>query len=94
MTPEQALAAQRAATIPTPPLAEPSFTPPAKFSPTYSDSLTAHEVAVLRLLAQGLTNAQIDDHMVISPRTVDIHLTSICGKIQASSRSCATRYTI
>jgi predicted ATPase/DNA-binding CsgD family transcriptional regulator len=89
MTPEQALAAQGPATIPAP-----SFTPPARLSPTYPDSLTAREVEVLRLLAQGLTDAQIAEHMVISPRTVNTHLTSIYGKIQVSSRSAATRYAI
>src|SRR6266700_3329179 len=94
MTPEQALAAQGPATIPAPTLAEPSFTPPARLSPTYPDSLTAREVEVLRLLAQGLTDAQIAEQMVISPRTVNTHLTSIYGKIQVSSRSAATRYAI
>ncbi len=94
MPPEQALAARGLATIPTPTLAEPSLTPPAKFSPTYPDSLTAREVEVLRLLAQGLTDVQIADQMVISPRTVNTHLTAIYGKIRVSSRSGATRYAI
>ena len=94
MTPEQALAARGPATILTPTLVEPSLTPPAKFSPTYPNSLTAREVEVLRLLAQGLTDVKIADQMVISPRTVNTHLTSIYGKIQVSSRSAATRYAI
>ena len=62
--------------------------------PTYPDGLTAREVEVLRLLAQGLTDAQIAEHLIISPRTVNNHLTSIYGKIQVSSRSAATRYAI
>jgi len=49
---------------------------------------------VLRLLAQGLTDAQIAERLIISPRTVNTHLTSIYGKIQVSSRSAATRYAI
>jgi ATP/maltotriose-dependent transcriptional regulator MalT len=94
MTPEQALAAHGPATIPAPTLAKPSFTPPARLSSTSPDSLTAREVEVLRLLAQGLTDAQIAEQLIISPRTVNTHLTSIYGKIQVSSRSAATRYAI
>jgi DNA-binding CsgD family transcriptional regulator/tetratricopeptide (TPR) repeat protein len=85
MTPEQALAARGPATVSSPP-------PPARLSPTYPDDLTVREVEVLRLLAQGLTDAQIADNLVISPRTVNNHLTSIYRKIQVSSRSAATHY--
>ena len=56
--------------------------------------LLAREVEVLRLVAQGLTNAHIANHLVISPRTVNTHLTSIYSKIQVSSRSAATRYAM
>jgi predicted ATPase/DNA-binding CsgD family transcriptional regulator len=91
MTPEQALAARGPVKLPTP---EPSLAPPAKSVPTYPDDLTAREVEVLRLLAQGLTDAQIAAQLVISPRTVNTHLTSIYSKIQVSSRSAATRYSI
>ncbi len=94
MTPEQALAAQGSVTIPTSASAEPSSTPPAKPVITYPDGLTAREVEVLRLLAQGLTDTQIADQLVISPRTVNNHLTSIYSKIQVSSRSAATRYAM
>ena len=54
--------------------------------------LTPREVEVLRLVAQGMTNEQVANQLVISPRTVDTHLTSIYGKIGVSSRSAATRY--
>jgi predicted ATPase/class 3 adenylate cyclase/DNA-binding CsgD family transcriptional regulator len=94
MTPEQALAAQGPATMPSPLPAEPPSTPPAKPAPTYPDGLTAREVEVLRLLAQGLTDAQIAEQLVISHRTVNNHLTSIYSRIQVSSRSAATRYAI
>jgi LuxR family transcriptional regulator, maltose regulon positive regulatory protein len=56
--------------------------------------LTAREVEVLRLLASGLTDAQIAEQLVISPRTVNAHLTSIYRKIAVSSRSAATRYAL
>jgi DNA-binding NarL/FixJ family response regulator len=54
--------------------------------------LTAREVEVLRLLAQGLTYAQIAEQLVISQRTVNGHVTSIYGKLGVSSRAAATRY--
>ena len=69
-------------------------TPPTKTSPTYPAGLSAREVEVLRLVARGLTDAQIAEQMVISPRTVNWHLTSIFSKIQVSSRSAATRYAM
>ncbi len=49
---------------------------------------------VLRLVAQGLTNEQVAEQLVISARTVNTHLTSIYGKIGVSSRSAATRYAM
>jgi DNA-binding CsgD family transcriptional regulator/tetratricopeptide (TPR) repeat protein len=39
--------------------------------------LTTRELEVLRLVAQGLTDAQVAEHLIISPRTVNSHLTSI-----------------
>jgi ATP/maltotriose-dependent transcriptional regulator MalT len=86
MTWEQALAAREPVMI--------SPTPPAKSPPAAPFGLTGREVEVLRLLAQGLTDAQIAEQLVISPRTVNTHLTAIYGKIQVSSRSAATRYAL
>jgi len=91
MTPEQALAAK--AIIPTPFPTKPTSTPLMKSSP-HPAGLSAREVEVLRLVAQGLTNEQVAEQLVISARTVNTHLTSIYGKIQVSSRSAATRYAI
>jgi predicted ATPase/class 3 adenylate cyclase/DNA-binding CsgD family transcriptional regulator len=90
MTWEQALTARGPVTIPR----ETYPTPPAKSPPTAPFGLTAREVEVLRLLAQGLTDAQIAEQLVISPRTVNTHLKAIYGKIQVSSRSAATRYAL
>jgi predicted ATPase/DNA-binding CsgD family transcriptional regulator len=68
---------------------------PATSSSSLSPSgLTARELEVLRLLAQGLSNGEIAEQLVISPRTVSTHLTSIYGKISVSSRSAATRYAL
>ena len=67
---------------------------PTRKTPAYPDGLTAREVELLRLLAQGLSDAEIAEHLVISIRTVNAHLTSIYRKIQVKSRSAATRYAI
>src|SRR5438128_6744352 len=94
MTPEQALAAKGPVTLPQPLLSEPSSIPPVKPAPTYPDGLTAREVEVLRLLAQGLTSAQIAERLVIGVVTVNFHVRSIYSKLGVSSRSAATRYAI
>jgi predicted ATPase/DNA-binding CsgD family transcriptional regulator len=86
MTPGQALAAQEPAV--------PRSAPTVKTSPTYPAGLTAREVEILRLVAQGLTYGQVAETLVISPRTVNWHLTTIYSKLQVSSRSAATRYAI
>ena len=87
MTPKQALGAQ--GQKPTPPPAA-TVTPP----PTYPDGLTAREVEVLRLLAGGMTDLQIAEKLVLSPRTVHAHISSIYSKLGVTSRSAATRYAI
>jgi DNA-binding CsgD family transcriptional regulator len=94
MTPEQALAAQGPVTMPTLVPAEPVTAPPVPNAPTYPDGLTAREVEVLRLVAQGLTDAQVAAALVLSRRTVTSYLTTIYSKIGVSSRSAATRYAI
>ena len=94
VTPEQALTAQGQAAMPLASLTGPSSASSAKPSPLYPNGLTAREVEVLRLVAQGLTDVQVADQLVISPRTVNTHLKSIYGKIQVTSRSAATSYAI
>ena len=64
--------------------------PAATQSPPYPARLTAREVEVLRLLAQGRTDAQIAEHPVSSPRIVNHHTTSLSSKLNVSSRA-ATR---
>ena len=94
MTLEQVLAAQGAVTMPETAPAGPSSVPQTRKASTSPDGLTAREVEVLRLVAQGLTNEQVAQRLIISPRTVDTHLTSIYSKIGVSSRSAATRYAM
>lgn len=58
------------------------------------DDLTQREVEVLRLLAQGLSDAQIAERLVLSIRTVQAHARSIYSKLGIASRSAATRYAM
>jgi HD-GYP domain-containing protein (c-di-GMP phosphodiesterase class II) len=51
--------------------------------------LTQREVEVLRLLARGLSNKQIAERLVISPKTVGNHVEHIYSKIDASTRAAA-----
>lgn len=60
-------------------------------SQTYPAGLTQREVEVLRLVAQGLTNQEIADQLVISPRTVHAHLRSIFGELEVTTRMAAAR---
>jgi DNA-binding CsgD family transcriptional regulator len=72
-----------------------TFLSPASPGPSkYPAELTAREVMVLRLLAQGMTNKQIAAELIISPRTVDHHLTSIFTKLGVNSRAAATRFAV
>ena len=48
--------------------------------------LTNRELAVLRLLAAGRTNAQIGADLYISPKTASVHVTSIFRKLGVSGR--------
>ena len=53
--------------------------------PSREGGHAAREVEVLRVVAHELTNEQVVERLVISPRTVDTHLTSIYSKIGVSS---------
>jgi len=68
-----------------PPAADISQTPPpAQARAPYR--LTGRELAVLRLLAAGRTNAQIGAELYISPKTASVHVTSIFRKLGVSGR--------
>ena len=56
--------------------------------------LTAREVEVLRLVARGLTDAQVAEALVISRRTVNAHLRSIFTKLRITSRNALTYFAL
>jgi predicted ATPase/DNA-binding CsgD family transcriptional regulator len=60
----------------------------------HPDGLTSREVEILCLIAQGFKDPQVAKALVISPRTVNAHLTRIYRKLDIDSRSAATRYVI
>ncbi len=60
----------------------------------HPDGLTVREVEVLRLLAEGQTNAEIAATFVISVHTVERHLANAYRKIGAHNRAEATAYTL
>ncbi|WP_372404122.1 AAA family ATPase [Streptomyces luteireticuli] len=59
--------------------------PPA--GPPATDALTARELQVLRLAAQGLSNSEIAVRLFVSPRTVGYHLYKIFPKLGVTSRA-------
>lgn len=73
---------------------EPSATPAARSSKSPAMSLTPREMEVLRLVAQGMTNARVARELYITPRTVNAHLTAIYAKLGVVSRSGAIRYAV
>ena len=56
--------------------------------------LTTREAEVLRLVAQGLPDAQVAACLSLSRRTVHAHLRTIYSKIGLASRSAATRFAL
>jgi DNA-binding CsgD family transcriptional regulator/tetratricopeptide (TPR) repeat protein len=58
------------------------------------EPLTAREKDVLNCLVQGMTDPQIAEALVVSPRTVHAHLRSIYGKLGVHTRTAATRLAL
>lgn len=59
---------------------------------TAPGGLTDREVEVLRLVADGATNAAIAEQLTISERTVERHVSNIFLKLDVSSRTQAARF--
>jgi DNA-binding CsgD family transcriptional regulator len=54
--------------------------------------LSHREVEVLRLVAQGLSNQEIAERLILSKHTVHRHVSSILAKLDLSSRAAAAAY--
>ena len=60
----------------------------------FDEPLTAREVQVLELLAEGLPNKAIAARLGISDQTVKFHVASIAGKLGAANRTDAVRRAV
>ncbi|MEV4161409.1 helix-turn-helix transcriptional regulator [Nonomuraea dietziae] len=52
-----------------------------------SGGLTAREIEVLTLVAEGLGNREIGERLFIAQKTVSVHVSNILGKLDASTRT-------
>jgi DNA-binding CsgD family transcriptional regulator/tetratricopeptide (TPR) repeat protein len=68
--------------------------PRTSVSPAYPDALSEREVEVIRLLAEGLSNALIGDKLFISPYTVANHVQKILEKTGSANRTEAAIYAV
>ncbi|HTI14578.1 MAG TPA: response regulator transcription factor [Dictyobacter sp.] len=57
-------------------------------------SLTEREREILKLVAEGHTNNQIAERLIISPKTVDTHRTHIMDKLNLHSRAELVKYAM
>ncbi|MBA4494153.1 response regulator transcription factor [Paenactinomyces guangxiensis] len=56
------------------------------------ESLTAREMEILRLIAEGKNNQQIADMLFITVKTVKSHITNILSKLEVDDRTQAAIY--
>jgi DNA-binding CsgD family transcriptional regulator len=57
-----------------------------------ADELSARETEILRLVAQGLSDAQIASRLFLSPHTVHRHVANVRAKLRAPSRAAAVAH--
>jgi DNA-binding NarL/FixJ family response regulator len=55
--------------------------------PEQLDELTPRELEVVSLVARGMSNAEIAEHLVVSPATAKTHVSRALCKVQARDRS-------
>jgi DNA-binding NarL/FixJ family response regulator len=61
--------------------------PPQANAPAMIESLSARELQVLRLIAEGLSNAEIAQKLFLTVGTVKVHSRNIYGKLSANNRT-------
>ncbi len=66
---------------------------PAELPPT-DEPLTEREVAVLKLIARGLTNQEIANRLTITERTVRFHVSNILSKLHLANRIQVALYAL
>ncbi|WP_308250628.1 ATP-binding protein [Nonomuraea rhizosphaerae] len=60
----------------------------ARFAASHGDGgLTARELEVLKLVAEGLTNREIAERLFIAQKTVSVHVSNILGKLEVATRT-------
>ncbi|MDT8305172.1 MAG: response regulator transcription factor [Anaerolineae bacterium] len=62
--------------------------------PLVQDDLTPRELEVLTLIAEGMTNAEIADRLVISVKTVDRHRENLMRKLNLHNRIDLVKYAL
>ena len=62
--------------------------------PPTEDPLTDREMEVLRLIAQGLSNQEIAQQLVVAERTVSKHVSTILDKLHLANRTQAALYAL
>jgi len=67
---------------------------PADEDDALTEPLTAREIQVLELLAEGLPNKAIAERLGISDQTVKFHVAAISGKLGAANRTDAVRRAV
>lgn len=69
-------------------------TRPAPASSSAQENLTERELQVIRLIAQGKSNAEIAAQLVISDKTVKTHVSNMLSKLQLADRTQLAIYAI
>jgi len=64
---------------------------PRETTRTNPAGLTARQLEVLALLGEGLSNAEIAERLVVSPRTAEHHVAAVLTKLGAATRTDAAR---